>query len=220
MSAQKKQRKGFTLVEVLVVLGVIAFLAALVAPKVKEKLINKTADIVNTLSALETANQQWYDDQGQYAYAPRCFQDPEWGSFEGAISGSSEKICGDKANYKGHYLSNFAVSEWINCDLDPAESASDTKGCFKRYGYLYEITTEKGKDDTYGTKGAYVVKGLTEAEALRVAGMLSGYGEHYYDGKTYSSVNIPKTESDGKSQGFWIEQDPTDSTKYILYKIF
>ena len=210
MSAQKKQRKGFTLTELLIVVTIIGILAALVAPKIMKKLSAGPTDIVNTITALKTAEQQWYDDQGKYAFAPRCFQDPSWASFA--------DICGDSAKFKGQYL-NINVANWLECSLDPTASATDKNGCFARQGYTIEITNAKGADTTYGTHGAIVVQDVPEVDALRIAGILSGQGEHAYDGQTYSSASIPKDETAGKPAGFWIEEDTT-SGKYDIYVVF
>jgi len=208
--SKRNTRRGFTLTEILIVLALIGILAAMVAPKIMKKISSTPTDLVNTIAALKTAERQWYDDQGKYAFAPRCFQDPSWGSFS--------DVCGDTAKFKGQYL-DINVSQWLDCSLDPTASATDKTGCFARRGYTIEITNAKGADATYGTHGAIVVQDVPEIDALRIAGILSGQGEHAYDGQTYSSANIPKTETDGKSRGFWIESDTT-SGAYDIYVVF
>ena len=203
-------RKGFTLTELLIVIALLGVLAALVAPKLMNSVSSTPTDLANTISAIQTAEKQWYDDQGRYAFAPRCFQDPSWGSFS--------DVCGDSGKFKGQYL-NISVPQWLECSLDPTASATDKNGCFARRGYTIEITNTKGADATYGTHGAIVVQDLDEVDALRLAGIISGQGEHAYDGQTYDSASIPKTEADGKSAGFWVEKD-ANTGKYDVYVVF
>ena len=205
-----RMRKAFTLTELLIVIALIGILAALVAPKLMNKLSATSTDIVNTISAIKTAEQQWHDDQGRYAFAPRCFVDPSWASFA--------DVCGDVAKFKGKYL-DVSVSSWLDCSLDPTASESDKTGCFARRGYTIEITNAKGADASFGTHGAIVVQDVSEVDALRIAGVLTGQGEHAYDGQTYDSASIPKDETAGKSQGFWIEKD-TSTGKYDIYVVF
>ena len=210
MAEARKKRKGLTLVELLIVLAVIGILAAMIGAKLMNKASGKVTDLANTISSIKTAETQWYDDQGRYAFAPRCFVDPSWASFG--------NVCGNPASFKGKYL-DINVAQWQDCTLDPTASETDKAGCFSRQGNLIEISNV-GADSTYHTHGSIVVQDLTESEALRLAGVLSGQGEHAFDGQTYASANIPKDANAGKSAGFWVEQDANDNTKYDVYVLF
>ena len=196
--------KGFTIVEVLIIFALISFIAALVLPKIVQKVTGKCIDVVNTALQIRTAERQWYEKQGRYAYAVRCFQDPSWSSFS--------DVCGDINKFSGQYL-NLNVSEWKECTLDPVASLPDNKGCIERYGVKFEIVPVE--DNFF--HGAVVILGLNEREAFKVAGILSGLGEDAFSGYDYSSANFPKTEEGGKWKGFWVEKEDKSFRVFVLF---
>ncbi len=189
-------RKGFSLLEVVGTLVVVGILLTLAAPKIKAKIYEaKVTKLANNIIALKDAESQFNSDTGSYAYAPRCFVDKNWGSYD--------KVCGDPDRFAGPYV-DMRVSGWVDCTLDPTASQSDKAGCFEPdYGDTVEIT------DTKGTHGAVAVTGLDQQTAYDVYSVIVGKPI----GTKYSS------DPSDSTTGAWVEKDAT-SGKYTVYVSF
>ncbi len=190
------QRKGFSLMEIMAAIVVIAILIGLAVPKIKAKIYEaKITKLANNMIALKDAESQFNSDTGSYAYAPRCFIDNSWASYK--------DVCGDPNRYAGPYV-DMRVPEWIDCTLDPTASETDKAGCYKPvYGDTVEITDKEGKN------GAVAVTGLDRQTACDVYSVIVGNPI----GTKYSS------DPSDKTTGAWVEKDST-SGKYTVYVSF
>lgn len=64
---KKKKNKGFSVIEIVLVLGVIGILSSFIAPKVRDYLaLAKDSKAINTLQSLRMANETYYLENGNY----------------------------------------------------------------------------------------------------------------------------------------------------------
>lgn len=64
---KNKKRAGFSVIEIVLVLGVIGILSSFIAPKVRDYLaIAKDSKAINTLQSLRIANETYYLENGNY----------------------------------------------------------------------------------------------------------------------------------------------------------
>lgn len=64
---KKKKNKGFSVIEIVLVLGVIGILSSFIAPKVRDYLaLAKDSKAINTLQSLRMANESYYLENGNY----------------------------------------------------------------------------------------------------------------------------------------------------------
>lgn len=67
---KKKRNKGFSVIEIVLVLGVIGILSSFIAPKVRDYLaLAKDSKVINTLQSLRMANETYYLENGNYPSA-------------------------------------------------------------------------------------------------------------------------------------------------------
>ncbi|MGL4211320.1 MAG: type II secretion system protein [Cetobacterium somerae] len=67
---KKKKNKGFSVIEIVLVLGVIGILSSFIAPKVRDYLaLAKDSKAINTLQSLRMANETYYLENGNYPSA-------------------------------------------------------------------------------------------------------------------------------------------------------
>lgn len=63
----KKKNRGFSVIEIVLVLGVIGILSSFIAPKVRDYLaLAKDSKAINTLQSLRMANETYYLENGNY----------------------------------------------------------------------------------------------------------------------------------------------------------
>lgn len=63
----RKKTKGFSVIEIVLVLGVIGILSSFIAPKVRDYLaMAKDSKVVNALQSLRMANETYYLENGNY----------------------------------------------------------------------------------------------------------------------------------------------------------
>ena len=63
----KKKTKGFSVIEIVLVLGVIGILSSFIVPKVRDYLaMAKDSKVINTLQSLRMANETYYLENGDY----------------------------------------------------------------------------------------------------------------------------------------------------------
>lgn len=64
---KKEKNKGFSVIEIVLVLGVIGILSSFIAPKVRDYLaLAKDSKAINTLQSLRMANETYYLENGNY----------------------------------------------------------------------------------------------------------------------------------------------------------
>lgn len=64
---KKRKNRGFSVIEIVLVLGVIGILSSFIAPKVRDYLaIAKDSKAINTLQSLRMANETYYLENGNY----------------------------------------------------------------------------------------------------------------------------------------------------------
>lgn len=84
-----KKTKGFSVIEIVLVLGVIGILSSFIVPKVRDYLaLAKDSKVINTLQSLRMANETYYLENGNYPTLDK-------GDMEGTLK-SLEKYTGDK----------------------------------------------------------------------------------------------------------------------------
>jgi len=139
----KQGKKGFTLVEVLIVVVIIAALAAMIMPRVSSQAdYAQSAEAINMLGALRRAVLSYYDEYQAWPYAGT------------PTSPSIQEVLGISAN--GKYW-NFEVNhEWI-------------KAMAKAQGSVNEITLNAGTGNwcgggDFGTGGKFCER-LTPRDA-------------------------------------------------------
>ncbi|MCQ8211926.1 type II secretion system GspH family protein [Cetobacterium somerae] len=63
----RKKIKGFSVIEIVLVLGVIGILSSFIAPKVRDYLaMAKDSKVINALQSLRMANETYYLENGNY----------------------------------------------------------------------------------------------------------------------------------------------------------
>lgn len=64
---KRRKNKGFSVIEIVLVLGVIGILSSFIAPKVRDYLaLAKDSKAINTLQSLRMANESYYLENGNY----------------------------------------------------------------------------------------------------------------------------------------------------------
>lgn len=64
---KEKKIRGFSVIEIVLVLGVIGILSSFIAPKVRDYLaMAKDSKVINTLQSLRLANETYYLENGSY----------------------------------------------------------------------------------------------------------------------------------------------------------
>lgn len=111
----KKKKKGFTLVEILVVVLILSIIAAIALPQYKKAVLkSKTGQIMSLVRALATAQEEYYAANNTYA-----------SSFESlSVSIPSEERSRTNEKYKQH-------GEWeivMYCPSGPCESIEASYG--------------------------------------------------------------------------------------------
>lgn len=107
---ERLQNKGFTLIELMVVIAIIAILAAIAIPQYSQYVINaKTTHAKSNLQTLNTAEQQYYQDCRSYA-----------GKVGDSTAVTNAKTCG-------------GVVLWPVANYAPASASSSVTGKYFSY---------------------------------------------------------------------------------------
>lgn len=120
----KKKTKGFSVIEIVLVLGVIGILSSFIVPKVRDYLaMAKDSKVINALQSLRMANETYYLENGSYPLVQE-------NNMEGTLK-SLEKYIGDKFQLTDKKLI-----------LDIGGSKSDINSKDIKYGGKIQIETD------------------------------------------------------------------------------
>lgn len=117
LNFKKKKSKGFTLLELLVVLAIMAILIAIAVPKYKSQR-DKAALIAHQANVriLETAAENYYQDNGQYPTSLDILK----------TSGYIKEVPEVPANLKNSEFQNYSID--ANGNVSPAKDKLNTSG--------------------------------------------------------------------------------------------
>lgn len=124
---KKKKNKGFSVIEIVLVLGVIGILSSFIAPKVRDYLaMAKDSKAINILQSLRMANETYYLENGNYPT-----------SKDGDMSAILEKI----SKYMGSKL-EIDKTEFL---IDVGGSKESVESKVIKYGGKVKIELDEDK---------------------------------------------------------------------------
>ncbi len=66
----RKKEAGFSIIEIILVLGVVGILSSFIVPKTREYLaLAKDTKVINTLQSIRVATESYYLETGEYPYS-------------------------------------------------------------------------------------------------------------------------------------------------------
>lgn len=162
------ENRGFTLIELMVVIAIVGLLASVVTPQVSSLIDRgKAAKIVSAVSVLETAELAHYNDTGYFA--------TEWDYYESP--GSSNHALSMSQGYAG-WAGPYIPKPWnysdnvVNQDTDIGAMSQCQTFCWVLTNFDLD---RNGSEET--TTGALVgYSGIASSLAQRVDSILDGPG--------------------------------------------
>ena len=171
-----KNEAGFTLIEMVGVLAVIAILAALVAPKIFEVIVDsKATRFAGEVNTYKTAVTRWYKDMGTLAIyaADGTTLDTSEAKFETSLTtnGGTTTTTGAWAKWNGPYIDTVK-----NISIGTAMTISTNVGIATPAvgeGQSWDLNDDgTGDMATTNQVVSMIVTGITQSEFEKVDGII------------------------------------------------
>ncbi|MGL5950152.1 MAG: type II secretion system protein [Cetobacterium sp.] len=129
-----KRKNGFSVIEIILVLGVIGILSSFIVPKVRDYLaMAKDSKAINTIQNLRLASETYYLEKGSYPWSDKD---------QSEIS----DILNNLQNYTGNKIQNPGAGKDLLLEI--GGSKDEPEGSIV-YGGQIKVDIDKNKNDFY-----------------------------------------------------------------------